>query len=231
MDTKLLEAIGLTKSEIKVYLALLELGSSTTGKIVEKSKASSSKIYEVLDKLIQKGLVSFIFKSGVKYFEAAPPERIMDYMEEKEEKFSQQKEELEKIIPELDLKRKLSKYKSEATIYKGMKGLETAFYGALELLKPKDEMLVIGVPSRSEPVNRFFVKFAKERAKRKIKMKIIFNEIARGELQTLPENNPLTEIKYVPETTPAAINIFNDRVIIFPTEVKSHCFSLSTVRK
>ena len=54
VKTELLEEIGLTKSEIKVYLALLELGSSTTGPIVDKSKASSSKIYEILDKLMQK---------------------------------------------------------------------------------------------------------------------------------------------------------------------------------
>ena len=66
MNESLLEKIGLTKSEIKVYLALLELGCSATGKIVEKSKASSSKIYEILDRLMQKGLVSFIIKSGIK---------------------------------------------------------------------------------------------------------------------------------------------------------------------
>ena len=73
MNVELLEAIGLTKSEIKVYLALLELGSSTTGPIVEKSGASSSKIYEILEKLIQKGLVGHVIKAGKKHFEAAPP--------------------------------------------------------------------------------------------------------------------------------------------------------------
>ena len=48
VKTELLEEIGLTKSEIKVYLALLELGSATSGPIVDKSGASSSKIYEIL---------------------------------------------------------------------------------------------------------------------------------------------------------------------------------------
>ena len=41
MNLEILETIGLTKAEIKVYSALLELGSSTTGPIVEKSGASS----------------------------------------------------------------------------------------------------------------------------------------------------------------------------------------------
>ncbi|MBW3012929.1 helix-turn-helix domain-containing protein, partial [Candidatus Woesearchaeota archaeon] len=90
----LLEGLGLTKSEISVYLALLELGSSTTGKIVDKSGASSSKIYEILDKLIQKGLVSYVLKANIKYFEAAPPKRILDYIEEKKASISKQEEDV-----------------------------------------------------------------------------------------------------------------------------------------
>lgn len=216
MEQAILEQIGLTRSEINVYLSLLELGSSSTGKIVNKSKASSSKIYEILDRLMQKGLVSFIIKSGVKYFEAASPERIMDYMKEKEEKFSEQKQELRKIIPELKLKRTLSKYKSEATIYKGIKGVETAFYSLLNLLKKGDEQLVIGMPIRTEALNRFFVKFQKEKAKRKIKTRFLVNEDARNEIRVQQENAPFTKIKFIPKDTPAAVNIFNDKVIIFP---------------
>ncbi|MBT5924333.1 TrmB family transcriptional regulator, partial [Candidatus Woesearchaeota archaeon] len=216
----LLEDIGLIKSEIKVYLALLELGSSTTGPIVEKSGASSSKIYEILEKLMQKGLASFVIKSGTKYFEAAEPKRLVDYLKEKKSKLKLQEEELKQLIPELELKKNLSKHKSEATIYKGMKGLETAFYEALDTLKPKDEFLVIGVPSRSDKVNRFFVKWNKERGKRRIQSRQLFDESAKGELQTLPENNPASDIRFHPTgvTTPAAVNVLKDRVIIFPSE-------------
>src|SRR3989338_3089372 len=164
MNKEILEEIGLTRSEINVYLALLELGSSSTGRIVDKSRASSSKIYEILDKLMQKGLASFIIKSGVKYFEAAPPKRILDYIDEKEKSILSQKNELQKIIPELELKRKLSEFKSEATIYKGIKGLETAFYSGLDTLKTGDEVLAFAIPSRTPEVNRFFIRFAKERA-------------------------------------------------------------------
>ena len=53
MDTSILEKIGLKKSEIKVYLTLLELGSTKTGELTTKSKVSRSKIYEILEKLIE----------------------------------------------------------------------------------------------------------------------------------------------------------------------------------
>lgn len=224
MNTEILEQIGLTKSEIKVYLALLELGSSSTGKIVDKSGASSSKIYEILDRLMEKGLVSFILVGGVKQFEASPVERIMEYMKEKEKKFNEQKNELEKILPGLKMKQQISKFKSEATIYKGFRGVETAFYDALNLLKEGEEHLAFGIPKRSEQINSFFIKFNKERARRKIKNRIIFTEEARKDPITAPQtyakNNPLAKIKFTNEIIPAAINIFNNRVIIFPSEVE-----------
>ena len=73
MDTKILEEIGLTHGEIKTYLALLTLGSSSTGPIAKESGVSRSKLYIILDKLEKKGLVSHIEKDGIIYFQSADP--------------------------------------------------------------------------------------------------------------------------------------------------------------
>ena len=45
MDTAILEDIGLTNAEIKVYLSLLELGTATAGPIIEKSCLQSSVVH------------------------------------------------------------------------------------------------------------------------------------------------------------------------------------------
>ncbi len=220
MQLDILKEIGLTNAEIQVYLSLLELGQSTTGPIVEKAKTSSSKIYHLLKKLINKGLVSYVLKGSIKYFEATPPERILDLLKEKEKEIEQQRKNIEKILPELTRKKALSKLKENAAIYKGIRGLETTFYEALELMKEGETYHVIGIPSRSDATNRFFVKWDEYRASKKVKAKLLFNEQARGELQTQPKNNPLSEMRYLPEgiITPAAINIFKNRTIIFPSE-------------
>ena len=42
MDTSILEDLGLTQAEIKVYVGLLELGSSSAGHILEKSGLQNS---------------------------------------------------------------------------------------------------------------------------------------------------------------------------------------------
>lgn len=221
MHDAILKKIGLTSSEIKVYEALLELGSSSTGKIIDKANVASSKIYEILDKLIDKGLANYIIKGGIKHFEAAPPKRILDYFQEKEDELLKQKDDLKKILPQLELKQKLSKHHSEAKVYRGLKGVETAFYEGLDMLKDKEKdfMFVLGVPSRTQEENRFFTHFAKERAKRGFVMKALFNENVRGESRFLPGNYPLAEFKFNKETTSASIDIFNDRTIIFPKTV------------
>ncbi|MEK6887971.1 MAG: helix-turn-helix domain-containing protein, partial [Candidatus Aenigmatarchaeota archaeon] len=60
MDVSALEGIGLTNAEIKVYLALLELGATKTGLLIEKSGLQSSVVYSALARLMEKGLVSSI---------------------------------------------------------------------------------------------------------------------------------------------------------------------------
>ena len=92
METELLQKIGMNKSEVKVYLKLLELGSSTTGPIMHHAKVSSSKIYGVLQRLIEKGLVSFIIKSKTRYYHASSPEALLDYVHEKENEVENQKQ-------------------------------------------------------------------------------------------------------------------------------------------
>jgi HTH-type transcriptional regulator, sugar sensing transcriptional regulator len=175
MELELLEEIGLTKSEVKVYLSLLELGSSTTGPIVDKSRASSSKIYEILEKLIQKGLVSFVIKSGTKHFEAADPNRILDYIEEKKNKLEEQEQGLKKIIPQLELKQKLSEYNSEATIYKGIKGMKTAFNDVLKTMKRGEEYHVLVGMDAKEPIFSFINHYHQRRANAGIKVKLLYS--------------------------------------------------------
>lgn len=220
MDTKLLEDIGLTRSEALVYLALCELGPSTTGKIIQKAGVASSKIYEILDRLEQKGLAGHAIRTGIKEFQAAPPERIMLYLEEKENEIKREMAKAETLVHLLKSKLSLAKEEQEATIYRGMKGLKTVFYQVVKELKPGSTMTVIGVPARSPKVDRFFVRWNKFRANNNVKMKIMFDESARGNMQTLPENNPLSEIKFMPKDviTPAGINIADDKTIIFPSE-------------
>ncbi len=145
MNTAPLKEAGLTDGEIKVYLALLEIGSSTVGPILAKSGITRSIIYRILERLIKKGLVSYITKEKTKYYQAAQPDKLLDYIDNREKELKQNKNKVEKLIPQLILKQKSAK-KTEASIYEGFKGLITAYDKRYDKLKKGDEVVIYGLP-------------------------------------------------------------------------------------
>ena len=102
MNPKLLEDIGLTEGETKVYLSLLRMGESKTGPISKEAEVSSSKVYKILDRLISKGLIVYVIKGKVKFFSAVEPRRILDYMKKREKEFKKKMDAVADIIPKLE---------------------------------------------------------------------------------------------------------------------------------
>jgi len=62
---------------------------------------SHIKVYELLDKFKEKGLVSVVTRDNARHYEAAPPERLIDYLEERERTLKEEKEQLQKNLPQL----------------------------------------------------------------------------------------------------------------------------------
>ncbi|MBI2581890.1 helix-turn-helix domain-containing protein [Candidatus Woesearchaeota archaeon] len=79
-----LKTIGLSEGESKIYLALLKIGSSTVAKITKEVKIHRTNVYDFLEKLLIKGLVNYVIKGGVKHFKATHPNKLHDYLKEKE---------------------------------------------------------------------------------------------------------------------------------------------------
>lgn len=143
MDKNTIESLmkfGLTRGEAKVYLSLLGIGASTTGPILKKSGVASSNIYEILQRLIEKGLISYIVKSKTKYFRAFPSSNIKDYLRKKKEEINEQEKLLEEILPKINELSEKTK-KEETEMFIGKKGLRTAYEKFLSEMNKKDEDL------------------------------------------------------------------------------------------
>ena len=195
-----LEKAGLTRVEAKVYMALIDLGSSLAGQISKKSGIHRRTIYDALDRLAEKGLISYIVRNNRKYFEAANPSRILDLEREREEQIKIE-------LPELINLFAKTKAKEETLFYKGKDGLKTAFEDQISEGK---EVLVIGASAEASEILQFYFKwYNKKRQEKKIHIKFIANIEAKGKIKA-----PLSEIRYLPELGPAAINIYADKVSI-----------------
>src|SRR3989344_3857642 len=80
-----LKDAGLTENENKIYTALIEIGPTLAGKISRKTGLHRRTVYDVVETLIQKGLVSYILENNRRVFNAVDPEHILDLMEEKKQ--------------------------------------------------------------------------------------------------------------------------------------------------
>ena len=133
-------AIGLTSGEARVYTALLKLGPSTVGPISYNSKVSYSKIYDVLNRLANKGIVTITKKEKTRFYQAINPSRILDIIKKQEAELENKKEKLEKILPDLIRLEQANKRNDEAEIFKGIKGIQTAYEIFLEETPKKEDI-------------------------------------------------------------------------------------------
>jgi len=216
MDTRILQKIGLTEGETKVYLALLQKGSVTTGPIVDAAKVSRSKIYHILERLIEKGLVATIIKSKTKYFQAANPQRLCDYIFRKEKELEENKKQVLLLIPQLALHQKMA-VEEEAAIYRGIEGIKTARELALTVLKKGETFYCLAANKINLlALQSYWHGFHLRRVKLGIRAKYLIQEDSRQEMGKVSDykaENLLIESRYLDHAGPVHIDIFGDYVV------------------
>ena len=165
MNKEILREIGLTDTEIKIYLNLLSLGATSAGKIVEETGIYRKNLYDSLNKLIGKGLVTYVIENKTKVFQPKDPENLIRFLEEKKNKISEKEEELKKEIPLLKQKFGSAQNEIESEIYRGIEGIKTILKECLNY----KEVLFIGATEDVE--NRlpyFWPQYNRKREKLKI---------------------------------------------------------------
>lgn len=207
-----MEELGLTKGEIRVYLSLLSLGQTTTGPIITESKISSSKVYEILEKLMQKGLASFIIKNKTKYFQATSPSKLMDYLLTQEKKIGVQKQELNQHLPQLLAKYREHKIPQNAEIFLGGPAMKAMLLEIVADGKKGEEYLFFGGTGRfwADVLKKVYIPFAKVRQQKSLKVRGIGLEKYRS----LMKPTPYTELRYISFPAPANVAIFKDKTAI-----------------
>jgi sugar-specific transcriptional regulator TrmB len=225
MNPDILESIGLTHGESRVYLTLLRIGRSSAGDIITQSGVTRSKIYDVLERLKQKGLVSVVTEGKIRVFAAVPPKRLHEFLEAQRESLTQRETALQQILPQLNA---VSKEKAEpsAEILYGPRGIKAFF--DMSLYDNTEECYVLGYSKEASAYfNAYFRNFHKERIRRGIHGKVIYDY----DTWFLKERGKrkFVEQRYLPKgaKTPAFIYIFGDTVgtIVF-TEKQKLCFMI-----
>lgn len=207
MIKEILKEIGLTNNESEVYLTLLKSGSISVNDIAEKSALHRQAVYDALDRLLEKGFVSFVLKNNKKYFEGLNPENIPKYLREKEERVNE-------MLPEL---LKLTKLPREDTFVDLLKGKDVvrAVYRDIikEFEKKPGEVLISGVDERKfvEEDRIALKQHLKRLEKLRCKEKILLKE---GDRYVVEGHQ--TIYRYLPEESfnPTPIYVYNDKFTV-----------------
>ena len=199
MNKNPLTSLGLTEAESIIYKSALKLGNCTVRQISKESGFHRTNIYDILEQLKEKGLISYSKQGKTLYYSASDPNNLYELLKEK-------KEILDEILPDL---RNLYNQKSDTIqveVYKGAEGMKTVFR---DMLKSKD-VYGFGIKGQlREKLPIFATQWLRDAKKNKLKYYGIY---------TQKENNPsyYTEIKYVPEenSSPVATFIYDDKINI-----------------
>lgn len=198
---KVLENLGFSPNEIKVYLALNDHGSTKAGRIAKIAKIDRSSCYNSLKSLQEKGLVSYVMIGKIKWFQATGPKRLLDYLKEQEE-------DVKKILPELHARHKAAKIEGQVRLFRGVKGIKTIF---LDIARTGQDNFVFGSEGQfSERMPEFALQFERLKKESKIHTKLILRE---GRKEPGSKTSEYRYIKNLSEN-PAVTNIYGDKIAI-----------------
>jgi sugar-specific transcriptional regulator TrmB len=203
MDTEKLQKIGLNMNEAKVYLALLKIGSGQAGKVSKESQINRTTTYDSLERLIEKGLVTFVIEANKKVFRPVAPERLLDQVKEREKT-------IHEILPELNSVFKESKEKEESDIFRGRKGIKSILQDILNY----KEYIAFGSSGRFlEIMKHDFEIFQKQKKELKIDARVILSKSSRNTEQV---KIAYTKFRYIKDefSSPTTTFVYDDKTAI-----------------
>ncbi len=200
MDTRQLTKLGLTDAESQIYTSVLKLGTCTVRHIARECGFHRTNIYDILEQLKEKGLISFFKEGKTTKFSATSPNNFYELLRE-------QKEVLDSIFPELEKAHAQTTDSVQVQVYKGEEGMKASFREIVREAKPLYMFGLRGQLRQTLPV--FAVQWLRDLKNKKIPLYGIY---------TVRGNPPpyYTAVKYVSKQldSPVATFIYGDSINI-----------------
>lgn len=199
--------LGLTDKESKVYLACTERGTAVVSDLAQSAGINRVTTYDILEKLKQRGLVSYFTKKKIKYFSSIAPETLLEEFEKRTS----------------DLRTSLPKFKTltgeinhpRVRYFEGIEGIKAIY---ADTLTSKTEILNY---SNSYEIRKQWTNYDEEyvtkRAQKKIHLRGISPKDKAGEQVQSQDEKYYREMRLIPSDQfdfTNEINIYDDKVAI-----------------
>ena len=215
---RVLQHIGLDEGRASVYLATLELGTAKALDIATKARIKRTAVYDILEKLRERGLISAIKKGSRYFYTAVNPVMVAEIV-------NRQREEIKKALPEFEARYKSADAKRPTVRFfediEGMKTVSNETLESKEKLLRKFEVPPLSLKGREPDIN-FFEDYTNRRIERGIREQCLRDLRPRGDIATLPElylrhgDEWLREVKYLgkEQRITAPMVIWDNKVIV-----------------
>ncbi len=210
MYQSILEGLGLSPNEAKIYEALVEHGESSVSDISVAAKIHRRNAYDAIERLIDKGLCFQIFSTTENRYNAVDPDKLTELLAEKQQS-------LQEALPSLKKKFGSRYAPEEAYMYRGFEGQKNIWR---EILRVNDDVMTIGAkaqwfdPVLDGPRKAFF----KEANRKKIKFNLLFDHEIKSQIPDFTKNYPAPlKYRFLPKeySTKSIMNVFGDYVVTF----------------
>ena len=199
---ELLIQLGLSEREAEAYLALSSFSEATAFEIAKLTKEHRTNIYDSLEALIKKGLVTYVIKGGVKHYRIPSGDKLSDFIFAKEHLARE-------VAHEINMRLKSSQERPYVEVYEGKEGFKSLLWKMI-----RENKTVYGLGASEEWKKRFpieMIHYMKEREKRKIHAKLLYT------LGSKPIISQMNQIRFLPVeySQPSSVVIFGEYVAIF----------------
>jgi HTH-type transcriptional regulator, sugar sensing transcriptional regulator len=175
MIETVLKKFGLNDKEISIYLSLLKLGSAPVRAVALQAEINRTTTHDILNKLIDEGLVSFVDKTKHRYFTAESPEHFLHSLKIREQNINRLEQDIKEILPELKSLYEKSESKPKAKYFEGNTGLRAIMEDVLISVgrSSNKQYYVYSSSSIRDTLYNVFPEWNKERIKKNISVQSI----------------------------------------------------------
>tara|TARA_Y100000310_G_C20699789_1_gene828635 strand:- start:3922 stop:4641 length:720 start_codon:yes stop_codon:yes gene_type:complete len=202
-----LAELGLTENEVKIYLALLIGGVMNPSDISKKLGLHRGYVYDALERMQEKGVVSSILQDNKRQFQATSPENLVELLKLRLESFME-------IVPKLSALVATQKEDTNVSLHKGKGAYRVLLKDIIATLKKNDEVLLVGVDEQVlleevEPI--YLEQYFSTIKKKNIREKVIMKE-GKKDLSIPNVKHKFLDEKYIGNTEQI---IYGEKVAIF----------------
>lgn len=232
MLEKVLEKIGLSENEAKIYIAGLAEGPIAAALLARKTGFKRQNVYAILSKLTRKGLVTI---SGRKYetrFVMQKPESLNSYLDKREHDVVEARKDLSLVLPELHSISQNETIVPKITFHEGKEDMRRLFLDTLQC-KNKQIFAIVASVDIYEILGKDFTKYyVEERTRKKIKADTIRIK-SREEYDDKffhKHGEHFRNLRYAPENFDfnSTFFIYDDKVTFISSEKESFAITVES---